>query len=96
MWIATNLNLSGQTVTRNDQATQIGANSLQSLNAALSENEKFGNQKAEQLMRFHDQYRFNSVNSDVPVFKLLTKNVDGLNLDFFDGNATGFNEKPYC
>ena len=58
----------------------------------VSENEKFGSPIKSGVIDSipTNQYRFNSANSDVPVYSF-TKNVDGLNLDF-DLVSTGFND----
>ena len=88
-----NLNLSGQTVTWNDSGNaNWNEQFIKVLNSALSENEKFGSPVKSGTIDSipTNQYRFNSANSDVPVFSF-TKNVDGLNLDF-DIVSTGFND----
>ena len=88
-----NLNLSGQTVTWNDSGNaNWNEQFTKVLNAALSENEKFGSPVKSGVIDSipTNQYRFNSANSDVPVYSF-TKNVDGLNLDF-DLVSTGFND----
>ena len=88
-----NLNLSGQTVTWNDSGNaNWNEQFTKVLNSALSENEKFGSPIKSGVIDSipTNQYRFNSANSDVPVYSF-TKNVDGLNLDF-DLVSTGFND----
>jgi hypothetical protein len=95
-------NLSGQTVLWNDPAnTNWYDQFIKIINAAIPASKQFGNPDDKKTVYGvpTEQYRFQSVNADVPVYSF-TKTVDGRNMDFeivstvFTGADEIYEESP--
>lgn len=96
-------NLAGQTITWNDPANASWHDQfIKVINAALPAARQFGNpdDKAEITGIPTEQYRFQAVNTDVPLYSF-NKSADGLNLPFeivsttFKGSSYVYEEAPY-
>jgi hypothetical protein len=95
-------NLAGQTVLWNDPAnTNWYDQFIKIINASVPSSKQFGNPDDKKIIYGvpTEQYRFQSVNSDVPVYSF-TKTVDGRNMDFeivstvFTGTEEIYEESP--
>ena len=96
-------NLSQQTIVWNDPTnTNWNEQFLLILNAAMAENTEFGRSQGSAIIEGipTEQYRFNTVNTDIPIFSY-SKNVAGRRMAFeivstaFKNSETLYEEDPY-
>jgi hypothetical protein len=95
-------NLSGQTILWNDSSnSNWNEQFIKVINAALPVTSQFGKPQDSAIIGGirTQQYRFNSINTDLPIFRF-TKNVDGRTMDFeivscaFRNSSSIYEEPP--